>query len=706
MHETGSTLAGWGEAWRRLNLGPAGEPAARWTTRGAHGLLGRMDMASVCGSWECIQEESAEIGRFGAGRMEIEADEREIVVRRIAKGARIVDTIAGPIDGSAVRDRPAGRTIPDLYTSGIYRDTSSERTIRCRLDTDAITLSESLTLTTSQGRIPAEISYRLELADGARLRLTLTRSTVPDDRGTVYLFRRSDTRCAWYMHLGENWAIDGDLSRHAMLISLQALANRKSPRLYFVYPPRWDFKFTPAVLEYLQSAKDFSFSRITSPEQALALFRDAPKGYVVWDRNVRTSLIVAFTIAGIRDALVVSESEIGVVQQAGLRCLVDLRGEFDGWTDARIYRWAFDRYWDECSRDSIVWLGGEHGTVMRPGVADWGMHKRAFFTDLSARRTDTEEYALSHRLLSLQNAGSYVFGWHSYAKDTEEEHVSLTSSFGLKVEGLHTLPNMSFSSQVPVSEGFEFRNNHRVGPDYDRKPEEKVYIACVQTDCLGIGAWTEPGRGEIPYAWEVTMNWVWLAPAMMEFFYTQATECDYFIGALSGPGYMYPASVPPPLLPPLIREAADLMKRLDLVVFDIMDFTRIARPEGGTPDLDRRTVEAYYEHMPDAIGFVNGYYPAQTFTVRDGRPFVSFDYYLSPTRSQDDAVSDLVELAHVNAKRPYFLLVHVRNFSDIRRVVGIIDALPDGFEIVPLDEFLVMAGRHWNFAEWYAAEEA
>lgn len=664
-----------------------------------------MDAAALTGSWECILEESDEVGRFGAGTLEIESDGTTIIVRRIAKGARVIDTIACRLDGEPTRERPAERVIPDLFTSGIYRDTRAEREVHGIAELGAFIVTESVTLTTSQGRVPAQITYRLEPdAGGERLRLTLVRSTIPDDPGTVYRFRRAGTRSAWYMHLGENWEIDGDLSTHAMLISLQALANRTSPRLYFVYPRQWDFKFTPPVLEYLRQNKPFSFSALATAEQALTVFRGAARGYVVWDRAVRSSLIVAFTIAGLEDALVVSEAEIPTVDRMGLTCTIDLRGQFDDMTDAQIYRWAYDRYWDRCSRDYIVWLGGEHGKVMRPGVADWGMHKRAFFSDLSARKTDAEEYALARTLLAGQNPGSYVFGWHSYAKDTEEEHVSLTSSFGLKVEGLHTLPNMSFSSQVPVDEGFEFRNNHHVRPGYDRHPENKVYIACVQTDCLGIGAWTEPGRGEIPYAWEVTMNWVWLAPAMMEFFYSQATANDYFIGALSGPGYMYPASVPTDRLPALIREAAALMKRLDLVVFDIMDFTRIARPEGGTPDLDRRTVDAYYEHMGEAIGFVNGYYPAQTFAVRDGRPFLSFDYYLSPTRSQEDAVRDLVELATVNEKRPYFLLVHVRNFSDIRRVVRIIDALPDGFEIIPLDEFLVMAGRNWTFAEAYATD--
>ncbi|MFW6292340.1 MAG: hypothetical protein ACOC7V_08435, partial [Spirochaetota bacterium] len=85
----------------------------------------------------------------------------------------------------------------------------------------------------------------------------------------------------------------------------------------------------------------------------------------------------------------------------------------------------------------------------------------------------------------------------------------LLQTFGHRVEGLHTLPNMSFSRHIPTSPGFEFRNNHTVSPTERCEPEKMVYITCLQTDCLGIGTWTRPGRGEILYAWEVTMHWVW-----------------------------------------------------------------------------------------------------------------------------------------------------------------------------------------------------
>jgi hypothetical protein len=308
------------------------------------------------------------------------------------------------------------------------------------------------------------------------------------------------------------------------------------------------------------------------------------------------------------------------------------------------------------------------------------------------------EYALANRLLREMAPASMVMGWHSYAKDRERDHVKLTSQYGHRVEGLHTLPNMSFSSQVPATPGFLYKNNHYVAPGKSYRSVRKIYITCIQTDGIGLGAWNKPGRGQIPYAWEVTMNYHWMAPAMLEYFYTQATPNDYFIGCLSGAGYLYPKAVPADLLPPLIAQARILMEKLDLRVFEIMDYSEGATVEGNT-ELPRDIVEAYYRGMPAALGFINGYAPAFTFAHQQNRPLISYDYYLSPTRPVADAVADLQELAVINTRRPYFLLVHVRESSDIQRVKSILAKLGSDFEVVPLDLFLTLAGQEFTFQE-------
>jgi hypothetical protein len=391
---------------------------------------------------------------------------------------------------------------------------------------------------------------------------------------------------------------------------------------------------------------------------------------------------------------------IPLAKKYGLKEIYDFRDKFSGWSDFKIYTWAKEQYWKRCNKDLIIWLGGPHGTTMMPNVADYGMTQKVFFNDLSARSTDTLEYNLTKQLLSEITPLGSVMGWHSYKKDMEEEWVTLTSSYALTVDGLNSLPNTSFLYKVPASPGFKYRNQHNIKPGVKYVPEKKTYVALVQTDGLGLGAWVKPGRGSIPYAWEVCMNFEWLSPAMMEYYYSQATPNDYFIGCLSGSAYMYPKAFPKQWLPKEIEKARKAMQSLDLSVFEIMDYSG-QKTEAGENNLPKDIVDAYYKGMPEAIGFLNGYYAANTFTVRDKKPFVSYDYYLSAEKPEAEAAADLKELAEINSDRPYFLLVHVRENSDVARVKSICDKLGSGFEVVPLDVFLKMAGENPTFKEWY-----
>lgn len=508
-------------------------------------------------------------------------------------------------------------------------------------------------------------------------------------------------REATMMRLEDDWTLDGNLPLNAMLISLQGIANAEQPNLYFIYPPDWVFSFTESVHDYYQDTHNISFTEIDNADEALEQFADHATGYIVWDDSVRTSLIVAFTIAGLEKAIVVNEALIPMAEEHGLSLVADLRGRYRGQTDAQIYEDAWNRYGDRVSRDYIVWMGGVHGNRMEPGVADFGIYQGAFFTDLSADPEEANEYALADRILGEMNTNGLVMGWHSYAKDTEGQHVTLVSQHALRMEGLNSLPNTSFNTQIPVTPGYTFQNNHSVEPGETIEPEAKVYVAAVQTDGLGIGAWLKPGRGQIPYAWEVTMNWAWLSPALLQFFYDQATPNDFFIGVLSGPGYMYPKAIPDDKRPLLIEEARGLTETLDLNVFEIMDYSEGTRTLGNL-DLTREVVDDYYEGMPDKLGFINGYGPANTYDLRNGKPLMSFDYYLGEHRPVEEAVADLEELARLNPERPYYLLLHVRQWSTIERVIGIFDQLGPEFEVVPLDVFLSMAGRKPDFSPRFA----
>jgi len=507
--------------------------------------------------------------------------------------------------------------------------------------------------------------------------------------------------------LSDNWRMDGDVPVHALILSIQGLANRDYPRIYLEYPQNWQWEIVRPLITFLEKRHGIKFERLAQDDAdaALTRFGKYAKGCVVWDKAVRSSLIVAFTISGVEDLVIVNEDLLPLALKHGLKPMVDLRGKFTGQTDTQIYQWAYDNYHQRCSRDYYVAMGGHSGAEMQPGIADFGIRQRAFFTNLSADPKDASERALLSRIFAGQNPASIVLGWHSYAKDTEAHHTTLASNYGLETEGLHNLPNVSFTCQIPLTPGFKYANPPNVPLDTRLTADNKVYIAAVSSDSIGIGAWTKPGRGDIPYAWQVTANWSWMNPPALQYFYESKTPNDYLIGGLSGPGYMYPQAIPADKFPALMEDMRALMTKLDLHVVEIMDHTAGHRING-VADLSREVGDRYYKELPDVIGFINGYSAAHTFDLRDTRPLISYDYYLAVDCKVEDAIADLNELMQLNDRRPYFLLIHVRESNTVEKVKHIVEGLDEKAEIVPLDIFLKLAASKKTYETYYQSDSA
>ena len=684
-----------------IPLGPRSARAAEVPASGP----GAQGTAAFDGEWSLLHHKSSQVDLFQTLSLRIARDGTKVTIEQLwGRGQYAVRKAMTLTTGGMVNEVPVtDRVWPTQPFMGVSMRVGSNERVTARWSADGRTLvvERRYTVLVSQGsqEVSDTETYALGASDDL-LTLDVARPTRSEGSPLHYAFKRAGTKQAYMMRLENHWTVADDLDQNAFLISLQGLANTDAPRLYLVYPEDWEFGFTGDLYEFYQKALDYTFTELRTPEAALKALAPYVKGYIVWDKTVRNSLDVAFTLAGVKRGVVVSADQIPMVERAGLKPLMDLRGMFTGMNDARLFRKAYDTWGSETSRETLVWMGGVSGVVMRPGIADYAIAKRAFVADLSTKPSDTVEYALAKEIMSKQKPLSMVLGWHSYAKDLEREFVTLTSSFALRVEGLNTYPDLSFTSMTPPEPGFQFRNHHNVVPGEVYTPEKKVYISCLQTDGLGLGAWRKPGRGSMPYAWETTINWTWMAPAMLEYYYSTATPNDLFIGALTGPGYMYPKAIPPKMLPAVIGLADSLMKKLDINIFETMDYSEGATVTGNT-EIPKYIVDAYYKAMPDAIGFANGYAPAYTFASRDGRPFVSFDYYLSPDRPEADAAADIEELARLNSQRPYFLFIHVREWSSIERVKSILDRLGPEFEVVPLDVFMKLAGQDPTFRERY-----
>ena len=414
-------------------------------------------ISSVPGS--CCQKKSTDVDLYRNLSVRLEKSPAGIVVVNRWGGSRFfLDSLVLPADGREVRVPITNRVFPGNVFMGLMMPVGEQRSVKAVLEKQRLRVEEAFPLRGSQGITRVTVTRTYELSENNELLICRTsRSTRTSGPGIVYQFKRAGTRRAFAVKLQDDWDLRGALDVQAFYISLQGAANVTAPRLYLLYPDNWPFTYVQSVFDFYKQKRHYTFTELRTPEEALKALRSEIKGYVVWDKNVRTSLIVAYTVAGLEQAVVVSEEMIPMVERAGLKKVEDLRGLFTGQTDAQIYTWAYKKYWDRCSREFIVWLGGEHGTVMKPAVADWGMHKKVFFNDLSSRPADTAEYALANKLLCEMKPMSMVMGWHSYAKDLERDHVKLTSKYGHRVEGLNTVPNVSFSAQIPPSPGYRLQ---------------------------------------------------------------------------------------------------------------------------------------------------------------------------------------------------------------------------------------------------------
>ncbi|MCK5740377.1 hypothetical protein KAH55_14405, partial [bacterium] len=221
------------------------------------------------------------------------------------------------------------------------------------------------------------------------------------------------------LDISGDWMAESDLSWQAMAISMQGHANRDMGNIYLLYPRDYKHPGTHTVLEYYQNERDIKTQTYDSADDLVRDYAQDLKKCVVWDRNVLTTLRLAFTVAGLEDALIVSDRQLPLAKELGLEIVADFRDQFTGKTDAEIYEWAIAEYWGQCSRDYLLYLGEwcrvgpDNKPGMKPGIGDFGIIQGAFFTDLSTSPADPDEYVLADKLHREMNDYAYMFGWHS-----------------------------------------------------------------------------------------------------------------------------------------------------------------------------------------------------------------------------------------------------------------------------------------------------
>jgi len=341
------------------------------------------------------------------------------------------------------------------------------------------------------------------------------------------------------------------------------------------------------------------------------------KGAVVWDPELPATLNVATTIAGVKDAVVLSpelaERSLG---RWKLPILEDLRKRFEGATagggcatgsrknDA--YRWAIQEYLAKglCSPHFLCLFEDschtqDQGAAGYVVTRDWAVMHRAFVFDLSPwgdekpkddpdqpLGTDLETYRRILEETLRQSAGKQMteltgfFSFWKYSNvegfasahepvPTEWETVYLISPYNCYQNTISSdCYNQSFHAHAP----FAPLKQHR--PAAPAKLEPKAYICVLMADYDSATPlydflpkfWSDPARGKIPLAWGINPNLIETYPDLIQYFYRTAAANDFFTSDASAAGYMNPNRVKPEYLRLFTKHNKSFFERTDMSI--------------------------------------------------------------------------------------------------------------------------------------------
>lgn len=150
-------------------------------------------------------------------------------------------------------------------------------------------------------------------------------------------------------HLDVANVLDAPGDTRLLLATLQGIVNRAEPRIYLLENEE------EGKLTWL---KDLRVPYVLHDDvwTIVKKYKNELKGLIIYDPEVPDSINVATTLAGLKDAVVVSP-ELAVKLQAApykLKIVQDLRGKFKDRLDA--YTWQYEQLWDKITHRMLVGL--------------------------------------------------------------------------------------------------------------------------------------------------------------------------------------------------------------------------------------------------------------------------------------------------------------------------------------------------------------
>lgn len=289
-------------------------------------------------------------------------------------------------------------------------------------------------------------------------------------------------------------------------------------------------------------------------------YKDLISGYILCDDSSdKESVAVAVSLAGLLDAIVVTADHEETAKEAGLSCVLDVRGKNDAWLRS-------SEYFSKLSTK----IAFEQPSSMAPKLVDYAVMSGAYFSFYNGH--NSSEHAAKYDFLQ-DNA--VVFGYNN----TLGEYDTVNSFSG---KNICMVPS-DHAYNLSTLSGFCLDSIQQKRPESSEEPPEQVHTVCLimsdgdnmqwlTNDFLSSEKWyASKVRGEFPLGWGVPATAIDVTAPILSYLYQNQTENDEFIMQLSGIGYTFPSKWSSTARNEMAAQLSEYMIRSDLKYAEILD---------------------------------------------------------------------------------------------------------------------------------------
>ena len=456
------------------------------------------------------------------------------------------------------------------------------------------------------------------------------------------------------------------------LVALQGVVNRVEPRIYLTWT--WHGR---AWLEDTIATRGITYEEVTDPTGLFLRFRDELSGCIVYDPSVPGTINVATTMAGVLNATIVDPRYSDLLVDFGIPVIADLQGTWSENEVSEMYAWAFENYWRNCTHRILAHLD-PHKHHLRDYLVACGVF--TFFCDIERQdERDFLEFVFSHVDVEVNTP---VLGYFP-----QYEVFGIANENGCFMVSTNFAPSLTVHSAIeadlPVNQA--------------RKPspllEDRIYVTFVISDGSGINynldhlryQWEDEARGNVPIGWTTSPLLAELAPAVVEWYFGNATDNDYFMAAPTGIGNMYPTSYPN--LSAYTEITKSYMDSMDLAEICVWNF-----PDQGDLSAARQIIE----ELDVTAVFENTYESSRRLS---GGVYIGtlMQVVCDPAQTRQEKAQEILDSIYDRVpqdRRPAFVCVSLAA-CDVTPslLLDVATSLGNDFSVVRPDEFAALLAQ-------------